>query len=310
MSQTHWNSFWSQGFITTFGSTLPDNYTGELRRFWENLFSELENNCRILDIATGNGAIASIAVEELSRSGKTAMICAADAAVITEDIELPSTAKELRKSIQFFSNTPCESLPFLQNHFDLVTSQYGIEYSDWNRSLSEVFRVLKPEASAHFICHRENSSIVNPSMDEITVYEAAINKYGIFDAASEFIQILSASEHQAGQQNSAHLNKTINDFRLELKGNPLCNLLIAEIAESIKGLRRLGIEGTLAQLRNRKSEFEAAQSRLLDMKSAALNNTDIENILAECRDIGFSSADSINFSNQSELIGIHLHLVK
>ncbi|MBB3061969.1 class I SAM-dependent methyltransferase [Microbulbifer rhizosphaerae] len=311
MNQKHWNDFWNQGFITTFGETLPTNYTGNLRNFWEEVFLSLENHCKILDVATGNGAIASIAADKISRSNKDVSIYAADAAVISESVkQLPLKTKELRKSINFFSNTPCESLPFSQEHFDLVTSQFGIEYSDWNLSLKEIFRVLKTGASAHFVCHHEKSSIVAPSMSEASIYESAMKKYRIFDAAIGFIQIIATTGCPTNQQASTQLNKTINDFRLEFSGNQLCSSLIAEIAEPMKRLRAIGTERVLTQLKSRKAEFESAHARLLDMKNAALNDTDIKNVLAKSREIGFSSADSLNFNNQLGLIGIHLHLVK
>lgn len=310
MTYKHWDDFWSQGFITTFGETLSENYTGELRVFWENLFSSVKDEQIILDLATGNGAIACIAADVTSRHGKLVSILASDVAKISDDIKSRQETKILRSSIKFFSKTPCEKLPFAQNQINLATSQFGIEYSDWNQSLREIFRILKPGASAHFICHHESSSIVKSSMSEIEIYDSALKKHDIFSAATEFVQNFDSSDREKSARSSQHLNKVVNEFRLEFQEQPLCSAIIAEIAESMKRLRSIGAKATLDHLTRATIEFESARARLKDMKSAALGAKDIENVLKISESEGFSFATQKEFRHLSEVIGVHLHLTK
>ena len=45
--------------------------------------------------------------------------------------------------LRFHGGTSLEALPFAQAQFDLVTSQFGLEYGDFAPTLSELARVLR-----------------------------------------------------------------------------------------------------------------------------------------------------------------------
>ena len=76
-----WTTFWKQGFPTSFASQFPDNYTGTLAKFWEGQFALLDN-AKVLDVATGNGAIALIAARITQIKSNNLDISAADFAHI------------------------------------------------------------------------------------------------------------------------------------------------------------------------------------------------------------------------------------
>ncbi|KUJ83363.1 class I SAM-dependent methyltransferase [Microbulbifer flavimaris] len=309
MAQDYWDTFWKQGFITTFGNTMPNNYQGPLRELWETIFSRVSNGGRVLDIATGSGALACIAAEISDRSGLDLDILAADFAKIPEEINAPEEISRLRKKINFFSNMPCEKLDFPGNHFDLITSQFGIEYSDWSQSLLEVLRTLKSSGSADFFCHREQAKTYQQSESEIKIYKSALENYKIFNAAAIFTKTFV--EHgQASRTDSLALNKTINDFRSEFQGRELANMLVADIASQLKKLRTKEADQVAGILIEREAEYSAAQARLEDMLSAALSDSDLQSIIDLAKRIGFKDVSSRDLYQQGELIGAHIHMTK
>lgn len=61
--------------------------------------------------------------------------------------------------MRFLAGTPAEQLPLADGSFDAVVSQYGIEYSDMERSVPEAVRVLAPGGRLRFACHAAEGSV-------------------------------------------------------------------------------------------------------------------------------------------------------
>lgn len=310
MQANHWDEFWEQGHITTFGSTLRNNYTGELKRFWEEIYAKSRESDSILDLATGNGALPCIAFSTLNKLQKEAKIYATDAAQIPPIINAPWDIKEARQNINFLGNTPCEKLNFHDEKFHLITSQFGIEYSDWEQSLPEVFRVLRPEHGAHFICHDTDSSLISATRNEIGIYSSAIDVLKIFDAAVNFCS--SYNSTLSHEKNSATnlLNDSINKFRSLHVNQELAQLMISDISQHLRQLKFQSAKEVADQLNSRKSTFYAAYSRQKDMLDAALCHQDVSSILKTSRRLGFSAVSSQKFTQTDDLIGIYISLTK
>ncbi|WP_334078795.1 class I SAM-dependent methyltransferase [Microbulbifer sp. M83] len=305
-----WDQFWRQGFITTFGGAMESNYIGELRQLWESLFATMKPGSQVLDLATGNGALACIAVETFRDKGIDARVVAADKAVIPAQISAPRPILALRECVSFHSNMPCEQLAFADASFDLVTSQYGIEYSDWQYSLPEVYRVLKPGMSAHFVCHTTDSSLLENSRREIGIYKSALQQYQIFDAAMEFCKNFSHSAPKQAADRSQELNRVINGFREVHGGDELGSILIADISNHLKQLKTAPAQKITDELEGRKSEYDSALRRLMDMESAALAETDFDIIKDLAYKAGFSSFEEQQIFQQGKKLGTHLHLTR
>jgi SAM-dependent methyltransferase len=108
----------------------------------------------VLDIATGNGAIAILAVE----AGEQLQVTGTDLARV-EPAAFVSRGRDKLERVRFLANTPAEDLPLEDGSFDAVTSQYGIEYSDMERSVPEAVRVLAPDGRLRFACHAAEGSV-------------------------------------------------------------------------------------------------------------------------------------------------------
>ena len=60
-AQERWNRYWEHGFVTSCSGAFSGNYEGTLKTVWERFVAECPPGSRVLDICTGNGAIAMIA---------------------------------------------------------------------------------------------------------------------------------------------------------------------------------------------------------------------------------------------------------
>ncbi|WP_285162916.1 class I SAM-dependent methyltransferase [Shewanella goraebulensis] len=151
----HWSEYWNQGFLTSFGGAIDDNYEGALKHYWKGKFSELDNNFNMLDIGTGNGAIPML-LKSFVDGNLSGNVIGIDMA----KVKLPQTFENSTVNIKLLSYIDCTNLPFDTSSFDKCTSQFAIEYSDLIRSLKEVNRVLKLNGEANFIMHNSNSSVI------------------------------------------------------------------------------------------------------------------------------------------------------
>ena len=150
-----WDRFWKYDRLASFG-TGPGtgNYPAHITDGWRAFFQSLADGARILDLATGNGAVAVMAVE----ANRSFQVTGADLADI-KPATFVSRGKPALKRIRFLARTPAEALPLADSSFDAVVSQYGVEYSDMDRSVPEAVRVLAPGGRLRFACHAAEGSV-------------------------------------------------------------------------------------------------------------------------------------------------------
>ena len=150
-----WDLFWSYDRLASFGTGAgAGNYGEAIAAGWRDYFAALPAQSRVLDLCTGNGAIAVIAVE----AGNKLQVTGADLAAVQPAAFVSGSRRSLSK-IHFLANTNAEQLPFEDASFDAMVSQYGVEYSDLDKSLPEAARVLAPGGRLRFAAHAAEGSV-------------------------------------------------------------------------------------------------------------------------------------------------------
>jgi len=162
-SHSAWDSFWRYDRLSSFLS-MPraPNYGGPIAAGWRTFFSSLPDGARVLDIATGNGAIAVMAVE----AGKALTVTGVDLAAVEPTAFVTQNRAELLQ-VRFLANTPAEALPLADASIDAVISQYGIEYSDFARSIPEAIRVLASGGRLRFAVHAAEGAVAHDTHTSI-----------------------------------------------------------------------------------------------------------------------------------------------
>ncbi len=159
-----WDSFWRYDRLSSFHAAPgAPNYEPPVADGWRTFFAALPVGARVLDIATGNGAIAVLAVE----ANSSFVVTGADLAAV-EPSAFVTRSRDALDRIAFLPNTPAEALPFPDASIDAAVSQYGIEYSDLSRSLAEVARVLCPGGRLRFACHAAEGSIARATASSLS----------------------------------------------------------------------------------------------------------------------------------------------
>lgn len=196
-----WNDYWHFDRLSSFedGET---NYRKEVTGDWESFFGSLPSGASILDLCTGNGAIAVVAVEASRRQSKGFQIVAVDAADINPHLYVTKCRDELA-AIEFRSATPIESLPWPAASFDAVISQFGIEYSDLSRSIPELTRVVAPNGAARLILHAAEGAVVQRSKRAISEIDFLLHEVDLAGKAQRCLRAAAEVERKMNRSASA-----------------------------------------------------------------------------------------------------------
>src|SRR5215213_3751605 len=181
-----WDRFWSYDRLSSFGTgSGAGNYGEAIAEGWGAFFAALPAGSKVLDLCTGNGAIAVIAVE----AGDKLKVTGADLAAVRPAAFVSKSKRQL-KQVRFLANTPAEHLPLDDASFDAVVSQYGIEYSDTERSVAEAVRVLAPGGRLRFAVHAAEGSVAADTKRAITDADFLLDEIDLPGSAAACLQAI------------------------------------------------------------------------------------------------------------------------
>ena len=143
-----WSAYWAQ--MGEAGGCLPGAppaVEAQLTQLWAQFAQGLAPGAKLLDLACGTGAV----MRSLLRGNDRLDLTGVDYAVLPK-----SSAKKIR----LIGESDIAALPFDDESFDGLTSQFGLEYSDIAKSAPEMARVAKPGAGLRLVVHHADSPIV------------------------------------------------------------------------------------------------------------------------------------------------------
>lgn len=294
-----WSSLWTRDTVTTLSSMFPDNYDLTVADFWHDVLAG--DHDRVIDLACGNGALAWLANDFLNKTSDSTTIYGIDAA----DIEPFKTLKKDSKKfpmVEFISNTPIENLPFDDSSVDVAISQYGLEYSDLQRSIPELSRVLKPSAKMGFIVHHEQSSIVKGSTRYLDQHKLILNDIRIHDLFLELDALIGKSRDWNKISSMPKIKKkmiAINAASDSIKQ-------IMRVVDPESEIKRYCIPVfdafTEASVRNRVNRKKIIAkstnglgkyiNRIEDLKTAALSTKELASLITSIEKEGFTISEN------------------
>jgi len=164
-----WRNYWKEDRNESCVAENTATATA-IRERWIELFSDLANGSRILDVATGNGALLAHAAIAAERGALNFSLTGVDLADIDPVRYVSGIPDSLRKA-EFKGGVAAEKLPFSDASFDVVVSQYGLEYADLDKALAEVERVLTAGGRLLWLAHNDKSLVVEQNQDQIRQVE-------------------------------------------------------------------------------------------------------------------------------------------
>lgn len=291
-----WSVFWQSDQPQSCMPVIEPDASDQLSAIWRAYFEALRAGARILDLGTGNGSVATQAVTVSQTKPTPFSIHGVDLADIEPSRFVASATKQLRE-ITFHPRTPMEKLPFDDNYFDAVTSQYAIEYSQTNESLPEALRVLEPGGLFRFLLHADDGVLKERCHLQLQQAETILESQ-MFPLLADLLGKLVSAEEQrttqataAAEQSIAELKAVFDDLERRFAGDEdrsLVDNLFAAV-RSLPDMRKSQSLEILLTMTDDIRQLLVAQSKRLEaMTHAALDETAATELAEQLRRIGAS----------------------
>ncbi len=176
-SEAAWSAFWQAGGAGPESGCLPNalrQIDAVQREVWTAAVQKLPRNARVLDLATGDGAV----LGKIRRVRPDLKLMGVDSAK-----RLPPAPK----GVHLRAGVPMERLPFPNGHFELITSQFGFEYGDVPAISAEVARVLRPGGRFQFMVHHAGGPIVGHNEKRRAGLAWALQESGVLQRARALV---------------------------------------------------------------------------------------------------------------------------
>lgn len=275
-----WTRYWEGGASHSCLGSYGDLYGGAIAAFWNGVFGDLPPEARVLDVATGNGVLPRML---LARRADPGIQCDAIDIAAIEPTWLAGLAESDRARVRVHGGVDAEALPFAAGTFDLVVSQYGIEYARVESALDEALRVLAPGGRVALVVHHARGRPASVAALELAHLDWLVREGGLLDATAALLEPMArAATHQgrAALQGdaSAHaarenFNARQNELAARASAEAAADVLF-EVREGAMALLSLagrqGAPAAAVALQAYRAELAASAERLRDLREHAL----------------------------------------
>jgi len=174
--ESSWNEYWQSGLVTSCVSQGVDGYPQARKKIWNNFFLILKEGHNIVDLCSGGGGIPQLIMDYCTDKDTQLNITLTDLAVIQNKL-----IEQEGINLSYLSNCNCETLPFDEQTIDIVTSSFGIEYSDLTKTIAEISRTVKKGGYFSGVLHTYDSEIVKNSNSQMQQASELLNDSSFFD---------------------------------------------------------------------------------------------------------------------------------
>jgi len=294
------------------GTSYDSTYGGAIGDFWRSAFAAPAAGDRVLDLATGNAALPRLLLS--FRPQSPIEIDAVDIAQVAPAWTLDLDPQQ-RQRLRIHCGVSAESLPFADDRFALVVSQYGIEYADLSLAIPEALRVLAPGGRIRFLMHHALARPVGLAGDEIEHIDWLLQPGGLVDLAATMIEPMvraTTAEGRAGLANDAGANQLrarFNEVQAALKSRlqiAACPDVLHEARDWIARMFLLAPTGGVAACTQALDQIRGAlvdsRQRLLDLRQHALDEAAVRRFCERLGQTGLQTT-AAPLSDQGHLLG-------
>lgn len=286
-----WDRYWQFDRVASCFDTEKSNYPVEFKADWDGFFTCLPGGTKILDLCTGNGAIARMAAEFSHTHSKKFEVTAIDRAAIDPQKFVSKTPGD--ELIDFQGGIDAGALPFPDASFDALISQYGFEYTDQAKTLAEAARILKSGAPVKLICHAAEGTPAASARAEVAAITFVTKDLDLFNKARAATEAALSGD----KTNSDKINpfeKALARLSAALQKDP-DNTFFASahglMKHTFEVRDHFPLKTLLEKIDDTELEALAHQGRIEALLAASLSEADCRVLLESLGEQGFGGGD-------------------
>ena len=283
-----WQHYWQTMNAHACVRDANAEYRAEIQQFWLNKIQQCRTSERVLDICAGNGAVARLAIQASDAAKLALTVHAIDGAKVNQQyIEQDA----LLRRVNFLDDVNITALPYTDLSFDLVTSQYGIEYALNELAIAEVARVIKSQGRFISVCHDANGTSVVAAKNALQYLDRVLDTSQFFTTLKLYIQQVTKEGQNASastelQNLDAQLiaaKRIVDEGAQSVDTADITSNVIAIVGHMLANMKFLTVEAMLNKVDDLQNSLNMHRKRLLLCVESALTDAkkqDFVNIAA------------------------------
>ena len=289
----HWDAFW-QAREKAIGQEEAGARDRAPALYWESFFREaFERNPkpRLIDVACGNGAVTAIAVAAAQDTGANVDMHCLDYSMAAVD--------ELRKRFPEVEGVACDActIPYQDGEFDIVVSQFGIEYAG-SEAFAEAARLVAADGTLAALVHLADGAINRECAGNLAV-AAALREARLLSLAREAFSAgfdliagrITDPEFQEADKRLAPAVEIAKQILLDhgpLAAGGLLASLYRDIGHMYTRMQSYVPNEVFAWIDGMSDELVSYEGRMASMTRCALGESGIQEIAASITAAGFT----------------------
>jgi ubiquinone/menaquinone biosynthesis C-methylase UbiE len=301
-----WSLFWHQGHSTTFGDYFKQGYTGAVADWWQSILSTLPANPVVMEVGCGNCSL----LPAMVKSGVKGKYIGVDLATVRVSAVSEQGLSESGIEVVLHSETPAEKVPEPDASIGLIASVFGIEYSNFDQSLPEIERLLKPGGQFSALLHHDDSVVTSMSRRAIKEFNNDdLNK--VIDALNTInserdktVSIAELGSNQRAEESRALINQMADKYLTDTNLETANATMFEFMNDALKFFKMMGAPSQDRRhfISSLEKEHRASHERFTQMVSVAFNDSGIKNLQAKLDELGFTGTRASVIHTKNDIL--------
>jgi SAM-dependent methyltransferase len=286
-SSDAWAAYWAGADPAGGDAVRGELQARLLSGYWADIFRDAfqrRPHCRILDAACGVGVVTRMGLDVAGS------IAGCTLEVHCTDYALPAVRgirESLGAAVCGETSADAARLPYKNDVFDLVVSQFGLEYAG-AEAFAEAARVTRGDGEFHALVHKTQGAIYAECRENLSVLQAieTSDLLGRFDAALAVFRKIDKgrASAKAGERKQMDFMRALESLYADIAARPQGSArahgerLVGDVRQLLSRRAAYAPQDIDGWVAGQRRDLTAFSLRMRSMLDAAVDETDLAGI--------------------------------